>query len=35
MKSMSPNRMPFGDWAAIAIDGQYYLVGDYDPAGCT
>ncbi|KRP36361.1 MAG: hypothetical protein ABS34_07810 [Opitutaceae bacterium BACL24 MAG-120322-bin51] len=22
----------FGDWAAIAIGGQYYLVGDYHPA---
>ena len=28
-----PEQDAFGDWAAIAIDGQYYLVGDYDPAG--
>ena len=28
-----PEQDAFGDWAAIAIGGQYYLVGDYDPAG--
>ena len=27
-----PKQDAFGDWAAIAIGGQYYLVGDYDPA---
>ena len=27
-----PEQDAFGDWAAIAIGGQYYLVGDYDPA---
>jgi hypothetical protein len=27
-----PRQDAFGDWAAIAIGGQYYLVGDYDPA---
>ncbi len=28
-----PAQDAFGDWAAIAIGGQYYLFGDYDPAG--
>ncbi len=28
-----PEQDAFGDWAAIAIGGQYYLFGDYDPAG--
>jgi hypothetical protein len=28
-----PEQDAFGDWAAIAIGGQYYLVADYDPAG--
>ena len=27
-----PEQDAFGDWAAIAIGGQYYLVSDYDPA---
>ena len=27
-----PKQDAFGDWAAIAIGGQYYLVSDYDPA---
>ena len=27
-----PEQDAFGDWAAIAIGGQYYLVADYDPA---
>ena len=27
-----PEQDAFGDWAAIAIGGQYYFVGDYDPA---
>ena len=27
-----PRQDAFGDWAAIAIGGQYYLVSDYDPA---
>ena len=29
----SPEQEAYGDWAAIAIGGQYYLFGDYDPAG--
>ena len=29
----SPEQPAYGDWAAIAIGGQYYLFGDYDPAG--
>jgi len=29
----SPEQDAFGDWAAISIGGQYYLFGDYDPAG--
>lgn len=28
-----PEQNAYGDWAAIAIGGQYYLFGDYDPAG--
>ena len=28
----SPAQEAYGDWAAIAIGGQYYLFGDYDPA---
>ncbi|MEP4077157.1 hypothetical protein [Haloferula sp.] len=28
-----PEQEAYGDWAAIAIGGQYYLFGDYDPAG--
>ena len=28
-----PEQEAFGDWAAICIGGQYYLFGDYDPAG--
>lgn len=28
-----PEQNAFGDWASIAIGGQYYLFGDYDPAG--
>ena len=28
-----PEQNAFGDWAAIAIGEQYYLFGDYDPAG--
>ena len=27
-----PRQEAYGDWAAIAIGGQYYLFGDYDPA---
>ncbi|MGJ8723204.1 MAG: hypothetical protein ACSHYB_01500 [Roseibacillus sp.] len=27
-----PAQEAYGDWAAIAIGGQYYLFGDYDPA---
>ena len=29
----SPEQEAYGDWAAICIGGQYYLFGDYDPAG--
>lgn len=29
----TPEQPAFGDWAAIAIGGQYYLFGDYDPVG--
>ena len=29
----SPEQPAFGDWAAIAVGGQYYLFGDYDPVG--
>ena len=28
-----PEQEAYGDWAAIAIGGQYYLFGDYDPVG--
>lgn len=28
-----PAQEAYGDWAAIAIGGQYYLFGDYDPVG--
>lgn len=28
-----PVQNAYGDWAAIAIGGQYYLFGDFDPAG--
>lgn len=28
-----PEQDAFGDWAAIAIGGQYYLFGDFDHAG--
>jgi len=28
-----PEQDAYGDWAAISIGGQYYLFGDYDPAG--
>ncbi|MEX2580788.1 MAG: hypothetical protein WD342_17145 [Verrucomicrobiales bacterium] len=28
-----PEQEAFGDWAAIAVGGQYYLFGDYDPPG--
>ena len=28
-----PEQNAYGDWAAIAIGGQYYLFCDYDPAG--
>lgn len=27
-----PEQNAYGDWAAISIGGQYYLVGDYHPA---
>ncbi|NNC87478.1 MAG: hypothetical protein HKN82_03335 [Akkermansiaceae bacterium] len=27
-----PAQEAYGDWAAIAVGGQYYLFGDYDPA---
>ena len=30
-----PEQSAFGDWASISIGGQYYLFGDYDPAGST
>jgi len=29
----SPEQEAYGDWASIAIGGQYYLFGDYDPVG--
>ncbi|MEL7498339.1 MAG: hypothetical protein AAFN77_12075 [Planctomycetota bacterium] len=29
----APEQEAYGDWAAICIGGQYYLFGDYDPAG--
>lgn len=28
-----PEQEAYGDWAPICIGGQYYLFGDYDPAG--
>ena len=28
-----PEQEAYGDWAAICVGGQYYLFGDYDPAG--
>ncbi|MFT5906773.1 MAG: hypothetical protein ACI9E1_002385 [Cryomorphaceae bacterium] len=28
-----PEQEAYGDWASICIGGQYYLFGDYDPAG--
>lgn len=28
-----PEQGAHGDWASICIGGQYYLFGDYDPAG--
>lgn len=28
-----PEQDAFGDWAAISVGGQYYLFGDYHPAG--
>jgi len=28
-----PEQEAYGDWATIAIGGQYYLFGDYDPVG--
>ena len=28
-----PEQNAYGDWAALSIDGQYYLFGDFDPAG--
>jgi len=28
-----PEQNAYGDWAAIAIGGQYYLFADFDPAG--
>lgn len=28
-----PEQNAYGDWAAIAVGGQYYLFGDFDPAG--
>ena len=30
-----PEQNAYGDWAAISIGGQYYLFGDYHPAGST
>ena len=29
----SPEQEAYGDWAAIAIGGRYYLFGDFDPVG--
>ena len=29
----APEQEAYGDWAAICIGGQYYIFGDYDPAG--
>jgi hypothetical protein len=28
-----PEQDAFGDWAVISVGGQYYLFGDFDPAG--
>lgn len=28
-----PEQPAYGDWAAIAVGGRYYLFGDFDPAG--
>lgn len=28
-----PEQEAYGDWAAICVGDQYYLFGDYDPAG--
>lgn len=28
-----PEQEAYGDWAVICVGGQYYLFGDYDPAG--
>lgn len=28
-----PEQEAYGDWASIAIGGQYYIFGDYDPVG--
>ena len=28
-----PEQEAYGDWAAIAVGGQYYLFGDFDPVG--
>jgi hypothetical protein len=28
-----PDQNAYGDWAAISIGGQYYLFGDFEPAG--
>ncbi|MDC0088359.1 hypothetical protein OAI07_02335, partial [Akkermansiaceae bacterium] len=29
----NPEQNAYGDWASISIGGQYYLFGDFDPAG--
>ena len=29
----APEQEAYGDWAAICVGSQYYLFGDYDPAG--
>jgi hypothetical protein len=29
----TPEQEAYGDWACICVGGQYYLFGDYDPAG--
>jgi hypothetical protein len=29
----APEQEAYGDWAAIAVGGQYYIFGDYDPVG--
>lgn len=28
-----PEQEAYGDWAPICVGGQYYIFGDYDPAG--